>query len=181
MPISVKAAIDVDGRIPLLRNEREEWGPPSGKLEVGEHLEDNRPPRSRGRARARRPDLRVPDHRFNVPVGKPPASAVGEEPRRRAQDHHIPIAAVLRSASPAGRPSARRLPGARFPLPSGSDQAAVVVVSATAGRAVVPFFFDGARPAAAFVFTAAFTTRSSRPVISAAFATLTPSATIAAS
>jgi ADP-ribose pyrophosphatase YjhB (NUDIX family) len=40
MPVSVKAVIDVRGRIPLLRNERDEWELPGGKLEVGETLED---------------------------------------------------------------------------------------------------------------------------------------------
>ena len=40
MPVSVKAVIDVAGRIPLLRNERDEWELPGGKLEVGESLED---------------------------------------------------------------------------------------------------------------------------------------------
>lgn len=40
MPVSVKAVIDVRGRIPLLRNERDEWELPGGKLEVGESLED---------------------------------------------------------------------------------------------------------------------------------------------
>lgn len=36
MPISVKLAIDYNGRIPLLRNEHDEWVLPGGKLEPGE-------------------------------------------------------------------------------------------------------------------------------------------------
>lgn len=40
MPVSVKAVVDFQGRIPLLRNERDEWELPGGKLEVGETLED---------------------------------------------------------------------------------------------------------------------------------------------
>jgi len=40
MPVSVKAVVDFQGQIPLLRNERDEWELPGGKLEVGETLED---------------------------------------------------------------------------------------------------------------------------------------------
>jgi mutator protein MutT len=36
LPISVKLVIDVDGMVPLLKNERNEWELPGGKLEVGE-------------------------------------------------------------------------------------------------------------------------------------------------
>lgn len=36
LPISVKLVIDIDGRVPLLMNERDEWELPGGKLEVGE-------------------------------------------------------------------------------------------------------------------------------------------------
>lgn len=36
LPISVKVVIDHGGKIPLLKNEREEWELPGGKLEVGE-------------------------------------------------------------------------------------------------------------------------------------------------
>lgn len=36
LPISVKLVIDMAGRVPLLRNERDEWELPGGKLEVGE-------------------------------------------------------------------------------------------------------------------------------------------------
>lgn len=36
LPISVKLVVDYFGRIPLLRNERDEWELPGGKLEVGE-------------------------------------------------------------------------------------------------------------------------------------------------
>ena len=36
LPISVKLVIDIDGKIPLLMNERDEWELPGGKLEVGE-------------------------------------------------------------------------------------------------------------------------------------------------
>lgn len=39
LPISAKAVIDYHGRIPLLRNERDEWEPPGGKVEPGEDLE----------------------------------------------------------------------------------------------------------------------------------------------
>lgn len=40
LPVSSKAVIDYHGRIPLLRNEREEWELPGGKAEPGETLED---------------------------------------------------------------------------------------------------------------------------------------------
>jgi len=40
IPVSVKAVVDFGGRIPLLRNERDEWELPGGKLEVGESPED---------------------------------------------------------------------------------------------------------------------------------------------
>ena len=40
MPVSVKAIINYHGKIPLLRNERDEWELPGGKLEVGEDLEN---------------------------------------------------------------------------------------------------------------------------------------------
>jgi 8-oxo-dGTP pyrophosphatase MutT (NUDIX family) len=36
LPISVKLVVDYFGRIPLLRNERDEWELPGGKLELGE-------------------------------------------------------------------------------------------------------------------------------------------------
>lgn len=39
LPISVKLVVDYQGRVPLLRNEREEWELPGGKLEVGESPE----------------------------------------------------------------------------------------------------------------------------------------------
>ncbi|MEV6373585.1 NUDIX hydrolase [Micromonospora musae] len=40
LPISVKLVVDYHGRVPLLRNERDEWELPGGKLEVGETPED---------------------------------------------------------------------------------------------------------------------------------------------
>ncbi|GGM06588.1 MULTISPECIES: NUDIX hydrolase [Micromonospora] len=40
LPISVKLVVDHHGRVPLLRNERDEWELPGGKLEVGETPED---------------------------------------------------------------------------------------------------------------------------------------------
>jgi 8-oxo-dGTP pyrophosphatase MutT (NUDIX family) len=36
LPVSVKLVVDYFGRIPLLRNERDEWELPGGKLEIGE-------------------------------------------------------------------------------------------------------------------------------------------------
>lgn len=36
LPISVKAVISWRGQLPLLRNERDEWEPPGGKLDLGE-------------------------------------------------------------------------------------------------------------------------------------------------
>lgn len=36
LPVSLKAAISWKGRLPLLRNERDEWELPGGKLEPGE-------------------------------------------------------------------------------------------------------------------------------------------------
>lgn len=36
LPISVKAVLAWRGRIPLLKNEREEWELPGGKLDIGE-------------------------------------------------------------------------------------------------------------------------------------------------
>ena len=36
LPISVKAVISLNGQIPLLRNERNEWELPGGKLDLGE-------------------------------------------------------------------------------------------------------------------------------------------------
>lgn len=36
LPISVKAVISLNGQIPLLRNERDEWELPGGKLDLGE-------------------------------------------------------------------------------------------------------------------------------------------------
>lgn len=35
-PVSVKGVLLVDGRVPLLRNERAEWELPGGRLEAGE-------------------------------------------------------------------------------------------------------------------------------------------------
>ena len=37
--VSVKAVVEVGGRVPLLRNERSEWELPGGRLELGEELE----------------------------------------------------------------------------------------------------------------------------------------------
>lgn len=39
LPISVKLVVDYRGRVPLLRNERDEWELPGGKLELGESPE----------------------------------------------------------------------------------------------------------------------------------------------
>lgn len=39
LPISVKLVVDYQGRVPLLKNERDEWELPGGKLEVGESPE----------------------------------------------------------------------------------------------------------------------------------------------
>lgn len=39
LPISVKMVVEVQGRIPLLKNERDEWELPGGKLELGETAE----------------------------------------------------------------------------------------------------------------------------------------------
>jgi mutator protein MutT len=36
LPVSLKAVINWNGRLPLLRNERDEWELPGGKLEPGE-------------------------------------------------------------------------------------------------------------------------------------------------
>lgn len=36
LPISVKAVISLDGLVPLLMNERDEWELPGGKLDLGE-------------------------------------------------------------------------------------------------------------------------------------------------
>lgn len=41
MPISVKLVVDYHGRVLLLKNERDEWELPGGKLEVGESPEDS--------------------------------------------------------------------------------------------------------------------------------------------
>jgi 8-oxo-dGTP pyrophosphatase MutT (NUDIX family) len=38
-PVSVKAVVEVDGHVALLRNERSEWELPGGRLEGGEELE----------------------------------------------------------------------------------------------------------------------------------------------
>jgi 8-oxo-dGTP pyrophosphatase MutT (NUDIX family) len=38
-PVSVKAVVEVDGRVPLPRNARCEWELPGGRLEAGEELE----------------------------------------------------------------------------------------------------------------------------------------------
>ena len=40
LPISAKTVIAYRGRIPLLRNERDEWELPGGKLDLGESPED---------------------------------------------------------------------------------------------------------------------------------------------
>jgi mutator protein MutT len=39
-PVSVKGVVTIGGRVVLLRNEREEWELPGGRLEVGETPED---------------------------------------------------------------------------------------------------------------------------------------------
>ncbi|MHB9860151.1 NUDIX domain-containing protein [Streptomyces sp. YIM S03343] len=39
LPISVKMVIEIRGKIPLLKNERDEWELPGGKLELGESAE----------------------------------------------------------------------------------------------------------------------------------------------
>lgn len=39
LPISVKLVVDYQGSVPLLKNERDEWELPGGKLEVGESPE----------------------------------------------------------------------------------------------------------------------------------------------
>ncbi|MDG4773895.1 NUDIX hydrolase [Solwaraspora sp. WMMD792] len=39
LPISVKLVVDHHGQVPLLKNERDEWELPGGKLEVGESPE----------------------------------------------------------------------------------------------------------------------------------------------
>lgn len=39
-PVSVKAVLFLDGRVPLLLNERDEWELPGGKLEPGETPEN---------------------------------------------------------------------------------------------------------------------------------------------
>ncbi|WP_434354996.1 NUDIX hydrolase [Parasalinivibrio latis] len=39
-PVSVKGVLDLGGRYPLLKNERDEWELPGGKLEPGEDLEE---------------------------------------------------------------------------------------------------------------------------------------------
>lgn len=39
-PISIKAVVEVDGRVILLKNERDEWELPGGKLEAGESPKD---------------------------------------------------------------------------------------------------------------------------------------------
>jgi ADP-ribose pyrophosphatase YjhB (NUDIX family) len=36
LPVSVKLVVDYHGKVPLPRNEREEWELPGGKLEPGE-------------------------------------------------------------------------------------------------------------------------------------------------
>jgi 8-oxo-dGTP pyrophosphatase MutT (NUDIX family) len=41
LPVSVKLVVDYHGLVPLLRNEREEWELPGGKLEVGEAPEQS--------------------------------------------------------------------------------------------------------------------------------------------
>ena len=38
-PVSIKAVLVIDGRIPLLKNERHEWELPGGRLEAGEQPE----------------------------------------------------------------------------------------------------------------------------------------------
>ena len=39
-PVSVKGVVEYDGRFVLLKNERDEWELPGGKLEPGETIED---------------------------------------------------------------------------------------------------------------------------------------------
>jgi len=38
-PVSVKGVVEINGRVPLLRNERSEWELPGGRLDLGEDLE----------------------------------------------------------------------------------------------------------------------------------------------
>ncbi|MBT0774228.1 NUDIX domain-containing protein [Kineosporia sp. J2-2] len=38
LPVSLKAVINWNGLVPLLKNERDEWELPGGKLEMGEEL-----------------------------------------------------------------------------------------------------------------------------------------------
>jgi 8-oxo-dGTP pyrophosphatase MutT (NUDIX family) len=40
LPISIKVVVDYAGKIPLLKNERDEWELPGGKIEVGEIPEE---------------------------------------------------------------------------------------------------------------------------------------------
>jgi len=40
LPISVKLVIDYQGKVPLLKNERDEWELPGGKIEVDESPEE---------------------------------------------------------------------------------------------------------------------------------------------
>lgn len=40
LPISLKLVIDYQGKVPLLKNERDEWELPGGKLEMGESPEE---------------------------------------------------------------------------------------------------------------------------------------------
>jgi 8-oxo-dGTP pyrophosphatase MutT (NUDIX family) len=39
-PVSIKGVVERDGRFVLLKNERDEWELPGGKLEPGEGIED---------------------------------------------------------------------------------------------------------------------------------------------
>jgi 8-oxo-dGTP pyrophosphatase MutT (NUDIX family) len=38
-PVSIKGVMKIDGRIPLLQNERQEWELPGGRMEAGEQPE----------------------------------------------------------------------------------------------------------------------------------------------